>query len=176
MRRPHQRIQTCSLTSHDTVSGTHRVVERIGDRARTVVMDMVGFGLSEKPMEGTCQENFTLQLQADLYDELAKKLGLKTMILIAHDMGQLDMLDTPGVGGSNRADETELRDVTHVRSLGKWRPALGSTAQKTFAVPRRSYSLSRRDSRPGSAGVGARTSACSVTGFSSKQIIGCVGS
>jgi pimeloyl-ACP methyl ester carboxylesterase len=88
MRRPHQRVPKCSLTSHDTVSGTHRVVERIGDRARTVVMDMVGFGLSEKPMEGTYQENFTLQLQADLYDELAKKLGLKTMILIAHDMGQ----------------------------------------------------------------------------------------
>ena len=31
----------------------------------------------------------------------------------------------------------------------KWRPAFGSTAQKTLAVPRRSYSLSRRASRPG---------------------------
>ena len=33
----------------------------------------------------------------------------------------------------------------------KWRPALGSTAQKTLAVPQRLYSLSRRASRPGAA-------------------------
>src|SRR4051794_17502117 len=58
----------------------------------------------------------------------------------------------------------------------KWRPAFGSTTQKTFAVPRRSYSLSRRASRPGLAGIGARTSACRVTGFSSKQTTGSAGS
>src|SRR5215472_4242814 len=39
----------------------------------------------------------------------------------------------------------------------KWRPALGSTAQKTLAVPQRSYSLSRRASRPGAAGEVGRT-------------------
>ncbi len=64
------------------------VVERIGDKTRTVVMDMLGFGLSEKPMEGTYQENYTLALQADLYEALAEKLGLKSVILVAHDMGQ----------------------------------------------------------------------------------------
>jgi pimeloyl-ACP methyl ester carboxylesterase len=64
------------------------VVERIGDKARTVVMDMRGFGLSEKPLEGTYQENYTLALQADLYEALAEKLGLKSVILVAHDMGQ----------------------------------------------------------------------------------------
>ena len=64
------------------------VVERIGDRSRTVVMDMVGFGLSAKPMDGDYQSNFTLQLQADLYDDLASHLGLKTVLLVAHDMGQ----------------------------------------------------------------------------------------
>src|SRR5215475_931405 len=58
----------------------------------------------------------------------------------------------------------------------KCRPAFGSTAQKTLAVPRRSYSLSRRASRPGSAGEAGRTSACSVTGFSSKQTTGSAGS
>src|SRR3954451_16390669 len=58
----------------------------------------------------------------------------------------------------------------------KCRPAFGSTTQKTFAVPRRSYSLSRRASRPGLAGIGARTSACRVTGFSSKQTTGSAGS
>ena len=64
------------------------VVDRIGPDTRTVVMDMRGFGLSEKPLEGDYQENFTLQLQADLYEMLAQHLGLKTVILVAHDMGQ----------------------------------------------------------------------------------------
>src|SRR6266700_1390995 len=51
----------------------------------------------------------------------------------------------------------------------KCRPAFGSTAQKTLAVPQRSYSLSHLASRPGLAGEAGRTSACSVTGFSSRQ-------
>src|SRR5665811_2598813 len=54
----------------------------------------------------------------------------------------------------------------------KCRPAFGSTAQKTLAVPHRSYSLSRRASRPGLAGDAGRTSACSVTGFSSTHTTG----
>src|SRR5262249_33929271 len=54
----------------------------------------------------------------------------------------------------------------------KCRPALASTAQTTLAVPRRSYSLSRRASRPGVAGDAGRTSACRVIGFSSKQTTG----
>src|SRR5215471_17678306 len=58
----------------------------------------------------------------------------------------------------------------------KCRPAFGSTAQKTLAVPQRSYSLSRRASRPGAAGEAGRTSACSVIGFSSRQTTGCCGS
>src|SRR5829696_7783837 len=58
----------------------------------------------------------------------------------------------------------------------KWRPALGSTAQNTLAVPQRSYSLSRLASLPGLAGDAGRTSACSVTGFSSKQTTGCAAS
>jgi len=64
------------------------VVERIGNKTRIVVMDMLGFGMSEKPMEGTYQEKYTLALQADLYEALAEKLGLKSVILVAHDMGQ----------------------------------------------------------------------------------------
>src|ERR1017187_1159062 len=57
----------------------------------------------------------------------------------------------------------------------KWRLAFRSTAHKTFAVPRRSYSLSRRASRPGTAGEAGRRSACSVIGFSSTQITGSCG-
>ena len=64
------------------------VVDRIGTGTRTVVMDMVGFGMSDKPLDGDYQSNFTLVLQADLYDALAAHLGLKTVILVAHDMGQ----------------------------------------------------------------------------------------
>ena len=64
------------------------VVDRIGTGTRTVVMDMVGFGMSDKPLDGDYQSNFTLVLQADLYDALAAHLGLKTVILLAHDMGQ----------------------------------------------------------------------------------------
>ncbi|MDQ1468832.1 MAG: hypothetical protein QOJ99_312 [Bryobacterales bacterium] len=43
------------------------------------------------------------------------------------------------------------------------------------AVPRRSYSLSRLAFRPGAAGEPGRTSACNVTGFSSRQTTGCSG-
>src|SRR5215472_15663495 len=57
----------------------------------------------------------------------------------------------------------------------KCRPAFGSTAQKTLAVPRRSYSLSRRASRPCSAGDEGRTSACSVADFASRQTTGSAG-
>jgi pimeloyl-ACP methyl ester carboxylesterase len=64
------------------------VVERIGSHTRTVVMDMRGFGLSEKPLDGDYQSNFTLLRQADLYDALATHLGVKSILLVAHDMGQ----------------------------------------------------------------------------------------
>jgi hypothetical protein len=57
----------------------------------------------------------------------------------------------------------------------KCRPAFGSTAQKTLAVPQRLYSLSRLAISPGAAGTGGRTSACSDTGFSSKHTTGSQG-
>src|SRR3954447_16471993 len=58
----------------------------------------------------------------------------------------------------------------------KCRPALGSTAQKTLAVPQRSYSLSCLASRLGLAGEAGRTSACSVIGFSSRHTTGSLAS
>ena len=64
------------------------VVDRIGTDTRVIVMDMLGFGMSDKPLDGDYQSNFTLVLQADLYDALAAHLGLKTVLLVAHDMGQ----------------------------------------------------------------------------------------
>src|ERR1017187_3059886 len=70
---------------------------------------------------------------------------------------------------NSKADRSGVGNV-------KCRAAFGSTAQKTLAVPHRSYSLSRRASRPGSAGEEGRTSACSVTGFSSRHTTGSWGS
>jgi pimeloyl-ACP methyl ester carboxylesterase len=64
------------------------VVDRIGDKARVVVSDMRGFGLSEKPLEGTYLQNYSLMLQADIYEAVAKAEGLSSVILVAHDMGQ----------------------------------------------------------------------------------------
>ena len=68
-----------------------------------------------------------------------------------------------------RANAAEDRlGVTQV----KCRPAFGSTTPKTLAVPPRRYSLSRLATCPGLAGRGGRTSACSGTGFSSRQTNG----
>src|SRR5450755_2194605 len=69
---------------------------------------------------------------------------------------------------NSRAERSGVANV-------KCRPALGSTAQKTLAVPQRSYSLSRLASRPGATGEAGRTSACSVTGFSSRHTTGSSG-
>jgi len=50
---------------------------------------------------------------------------------------------------SQSDDLSELKPRTVRRAKVKWQPVLGSTAQKTLAVPQRLYSLSRRASRPG---------------------------
>lgn len=64
------------------------VVEHIGGQARVVVSDMRGFGMSEKPLDGTYLSNYTLQLQADIYEGVAREEGLTSVVLVAHDMGQ----------------------------------------------------------------------------------------
>jgi len=90
-----------------------------------------------------------------------------------------DQVDGPRFGMTQSEFEGHFANSKPERSgvaKVKWRPAFGSTAQKTLAVPLRLYSLSRRASRPGLAGEEGRTSACSVTGFSSRQTTGCSGS
>jgi pimeloyl-ACP methyl ester carboxylesterase len=64
------------------------VVGHIGDKARVVVSDMRGFGLSEKPLDGTYKSRYTLQLQADIFEGVAAEEGLTSVVLVAHDMGQ----------------------------------------------------------------------------------------
>jgi pimeloyl-ACP methyl ester carboxylesterase len=64
------------------------VVEHIGDKSRVVVMDMRGFGMSEKPLDGKYKSTYSLMLQADIYEAVAAEEGLTDVVLVAHDMGQ----------------------------------------------------------------------------------------
>src|ERR1700684_927518 len=90
-----------------------------------------------------------------------------------------DQMDGFGFRVLKGSSKTTWANSTAERSGGgnvKCRPAFGSTAQKTLAVPQRSYSLSRLASRPGFAAEAGRTSACSVIGFSSRHTTGSCGS
>lgn len=85
------------------------VLDRIGDKARVVVPDMRGFGLSEKPLDGTYLNNYTLQLQADIYEAVAAEEGLESVVLVAHDMGQ-----SVGLELMSRHEEGRLSfDIRH---------------------------------------------------------------
>ena len=64
------------------------VVAKVEKETKIVVPDMIGFGQSATPLTGTFKDNFSLMKQADLYVEVAKAEGLKTVVLVAHDMGQ----------------------------------------------------------------------------------------
>jgi pimeloyl-ACP methyl ester carboxylesterase len=64
------------------------VASQVEKKTKIVIPDMVGFGQSETPLTGTFKDNFSLLKQADLYEAVAAAEGLKTVILVAHDMGQ----------------------------------------------------------------------------------------
>ena len=64
------------------------VVPQLAKRTRVVVPDMVGFGRSDKPQKGTFEDHYSLFKQADMYEAVAKKEGLKEVMLVIHDMGQ----------------------------------------------------------------------------------------
>ncbi len=65
-------------SSHDW----HRVVDRFATRRRVVLLDLLGFGSSDKP-----DQRYSLFEQADLVDALAGDLGLDDVALVTHDMG-----------------------------------------------------------------------------------------
>ena len=79
------------------------VVPPVAKKTKIVVVDMIGFGQSDKPLKGTYKENFSLMRQADLYEAVAKAEGLKEVVLVAHDMGQ-----TVGLELMTRHDEGKL--------------------------------------------------------------------
>jgi pimeloyl-ACP methyl ester carboxylesterase len=64
--------------SHDW----HRVVEPLTRRHRVVLLDMPGYGLSEKP-----DQRYSLFDQADVVEAVARELELDEVTLITHDMG-----------------------------------------------------------------------------------------
>jgi pimeloyl-ACP methyl ester carboxylesterase len=79
------------------------VVANVEKSTKVVIPDMIGFGQSESPLQGTFKENFSLMRQADLYEAVAAKEGLETVVLVAHDMGQ-----TVGAELMARQEENKL--------------------------------------------------------------------
>jgi pimeloyl-ACP methyl ester carboxylesterase len=86
-------------SSHDW----HRVLERLAQQHRVVLLDMLGYGLSEKP-----DQRYSLFEQADLVEAVARDLALQDVALVTHDMGD-------SVGGeilARSVDGTLSFDVT----------------------------------------------------------------
>lgn len=61
-----------------------QVVPMLEDEVRVVTFDMLGFGLSDKPADGT----YTIMAQADLAEHVCASLGVTSALLVSHDMGQ----------------------------------------------------------------------------------------
>ena len=57
-------------------------VDTLRAQGRVVLYDMLGYGFSDKP-----DVAYTLALQADLAEALAKSLGVTRVALVTHDMG-----------------------------------------------------------------------------------------
>jgi pimeloyl-ACP methyl ester carboxylesterase len=66
---------TCSLDWRTAVASLAR-------RRRVILLDFLGFGLSAKP-----DHRYSLFEQADIVEALAAALGLDTVALVSHDMG-----------------------------------------------------------------------------------------
>ena len=60
-----------------------RVIPLLAPHARVVAFDFLGYGLSDKPLDG----GYSLFEQADLTERLARALGVEACQLVAHDMG-----------------------------------------------------------------------------------------
>ncbi len=67
-------------SSHDWAG----VVSRLPPEVRTVAFDLLGYGLSDKPVAGP----FSFYAQADLAESVAASCGLRRCVLVSHDVGQ----------------------------------------------------------------------------------------
>jgi pimeloyl-ACP methyl ester carboxylesterase len=78
-------------SSHDW----HRVLHELARRHRVVLLDMLGYGLSDKP-----DQRYSLFDQADVVEAVARELALDAVSLVTHDMGD-------SVGGELLARDLE---------------------------------------------------------------------
>ena len=60
----------------------HLVLDALRSRRRVVAVDFLGFGLSDKP-----DVRYSMRLQADVIEAVAHDLGLSSVALLTHDMG-----------------------------------------------------------------------------------------
>jgi pimeloyl-ACP methyl ester carboxylesterase len=60
-----------------------RLIERLCDRHRCVAPDLLGFGLSDKPIAAS----YSLMQQADVVEGVMRQLGLRSAHVVSHDMG-----------------------------------------------------------------------------------------
>ena len=75
----------------------HHVVDALAEHRRVLLFDMIGFGLSEKP-----DRPYTIDLQADVAAAFVADVGVSSLALLTHDLG-----DT--VGGELLARQSEGR-------------------------------------------------------------------
>ena len=75
----------------------HDVVDELAEHRRVLLFDMVGYGLSAKP-----DRVYTVDGQADVAHAFVSEVGVSTLALLTHDLG-----DT--VGGELLARQTEGR-------------------------------------------------------------------
>jgi pimeloyl-ACP methyl ester carboxylesterase len=92
-------------SSHDW----HRVLDPLARRHRVVLLDMLGYGLSDKP-----DQRYSLFEQADVVEALARDLELGEVALLTHDMGD-------SVGG-----EILARSLDRTLSFGVTRRVLSN--------------------------------------------------
>jgi pimeloyl-ACP methyl ester carboxylesterase len=58
------------------------VLDALGAHRRVVAVDFLGFGLSDKP-----DVRYSMRLQADVVEGVARALGLTSVAMLTHDMG-----------------------------------------------------------------------------------------
>jgi pimeloyl-ACP methyl ester carboxylesterase len=75
----------------------HHVVDELAEHRRVLLFDMIGYGLSAKP-----DRAYTIDLQADVAEAFVAEIGVPTLALLTHDLG-----DT--VGGELLARQAEGR-------------------------------------------------------------------
>jgi pimeloyl-ACP methyl ester carboxylesterase len=67
----------------------HAVWEQLATRFRVVTVDMLGFGFSAKPRDA----RYSIFRQADLFEALARHVGVADVHLLAHDYGDTVALE-----------------------------------------------------------------------------------